>query len=126
MTAFNNPVIISDYRAGADLSDISNKYLGVKIDGSGKIVVAGAGEAIIGFLFNLPKQDEIAEIATLGGGALGIANATLAAGDFVKVDASGKLVLANTANDLAIARIMKAAVANDVVEIQPVLLRIHA
>lgn len=126
MTVFNKNISISNFKAGADLSASTNKYLAVKFDGSGDVVQATAGDAAIGFLFNLPGSGEVAEVATLGGGALGVAAATLSAGDFVKSDANGKLVAATTANDLAIARVMKSAVANDVVEVQPVLLRIHA
>jgi len=126
MTAFNTPNIISNFRAGADLSADANKYLAVKFDGSGDIVLAGAGEAAIGFLFNSPQLGDVTEVATLGGGAKGVSAGTIAAGVFVKSDANGKLVAATTANDLAIARTMKSSVADDVVEIQPVLLRIHA
>jgi hypothetical protein len=126
MTVFNKEVLISNFKAGADLSASTNKYLAVKFDGSGDVVLAGAGEAAIGFLFNLPALGETVEVATIGGGALGVSAATIAAGVFVKSDANGKLVAATTANDLAIARTMKSSVANDVVEIQPILLRIHA
>lgn len=126
MTAFNSNVSISNFRAGADLSAASNLNLAVKFDGSGDVVLAGAGEAAIGFLTNQPKSGEVAEVSTLGGGALGVSAATIAAGVFVKSDAAGKLVAATVAGDLAIARTMKSSVANDVVEIQPVLLRIHA
>jgi hypothetical protein len=126
MTTFNKSNNISNFKAGADLSAATNKYLAVKFDGSGDIVLCGAGELAVGFLFNLPALGDAAEVATLGGGALGISNATIAAGVLVKSDANGKLVAAATADDLAIARTMKASVANDVVEVQPVLVRIHA
>lgn len=126
MTTFNRSVTISNFKAGADLSASSNKYLAVKFDGNGDIVLAGAGDAAIGFLMNLPELGKAAEVATLGGGALGVSAATIAAGTFVKSDANGKLVAATTNNDLAIARTMKSSVANDVVEVQPILLRIHA
>lgn len=126
MSVFDSPKIISNYKAGADLSAEANKYLAVKFDGSGDIVLAGAGEAAIGFLFNLPSDTETVEIATEGGGALGVAGGTVTAGDFLKSDANGKLVVAASAGDLVIARAMKAAVADDVFSIQPISNRIHA
>ena len=125
-TAFNSNVNISNFKAGADLSADTNRYLSVKLDSSGDVVLNTAGGAGIGFLFNLPKSGETTEVSTLGGGALGVAAGTITAGDFLKSDANGKLVVASTANDLAVARAMKSAVANDVFEIQPVLLRVHS
>lgn len=125
-TAFNPNNNISNFRAGADLSAQSNLYLSVKHDGSGDIVLSGAGDESVGFLFNLPKSGEVAEVSTLGGGAKGVAAGTIAAGDYLKSDAAGKLVIASTAGDLVIARAMKSAVANDIFEIQPIATRIHA
>jgi len=125
-TVFNKDVTISNLKAGADLSAAANLYLAVKFDGSGDIVLAGAGDPAVGFLFNLPKLGEVTEVATIGGGALAVSAATIAAGVFVKSDAAGKIVPATTANDLAIARTMKSSVASDVVEVQPILVRIHA
>lgn len=125
-TAYNSNVNISNFRAGADLSAESNRYKAVKFDGSGNIILATAGDPAIGFLYNLPKSGRVAEVATIGGGSLAIAAATIAAGAFLKSDANGDLVVASTANDLAIARAMKSAVDNDVFEVQPILLRIHA
>jgi len=125
-TVFNAPRNIANFKAGADLSAEANLNLSVKFDGSGDIVLSGSGAAGIGFLVNSPIVGENAEVSTLGGGALGVAAGTIAAGDFLKSDAAGKLVVASTANDLAIAKAMKSAVANDVFEIEPILLRIHA
>ena len=125
-TVFNPPRNISNFVAGADLSAVANLNLSVKFDGSGDIVLSTAGDAGIGFLVNSPIVGESAEISTLGGGALGVAAATIAAGDFLKSDANGELVVASTADDLAIAKAMKSAVANDVFEVEPILLRIHA
>ena len=125
-TPFNKNVNISNFKAGADLSAESNLYLSVKFDSSGDVILSTAGDEGIGFLFNLPGSGEIAEVSTIGGGALAVAAGTIAAGDFLKSDANGKLVVASTADDLAVARAMKAAVANDVFEVQPILVRIHA
>lgn len=125
-TVINAPRNISNFKAGADLSAAANLNLSVKFDGSGEIVLSTAGDAGIGFLVNSPIAGENAEVSTIGGGALGVAAATIAAGDFLKSDAAGKLVAASSADDLAIAKAMKSAVANDVFEIEPILLRIHA
>ena len=125
-TVFNAPRNLSGVVAGADLSAAANLNLSVKFDGSGDIVVTGAGEKGEGFLVNSPKLGEVVEYSSLGGGALAVAAATIAAGDFLKSDAAGKMVIANTAGDLAIAKAVEPAVANDVFEVEPILLRIHA
>lgn len=125
-TVFNVPRNISNFKAGADLSAVANLNLSVKFDGSGDIVLSGAGDAGIGFLVNSPKSGEVVEMSALGGGALAVAAGTIAAGDFLKSDANGKLVVASTADDLAVARAMKSAVANDIFEVEPILVRIHA
>lgn len=126
MTVYNTPQMISNIKAGSDLSGASNKYLAVKFDSNGDVVLSTAGDAAIGFLFNLPTLGAAVEVATLGGGGLAISAATIAAGVLVKSDANGKIVAATSANDLAIARTMKNSVAGDVVAVQPVLVRIHA
>ena len=126
MTVHNKTNNISNFKAGADLSAESNMYLAVKFDGNDDIILALAGDNAIGFLFNLPKLGAAAEVATRGGGALGIAGGTFAAGDYLKSDANSKLVVATTAGDSVIAQAMKSAVANDVVSIQPITQRIHA
>lgn len=125
-TVTNAPRNISNFKAGADLSAVANLNLSVKFDGNGEIVLSGAGDPGIGFLVNSPILGENAEVSTLGGGALGVAAATIAAGAFLKSDAAGKMVIASTAGDLAIAKAMKSAVANDIFEVEPILLRIHA
>ena len=125
-TVFNAPRNISNFIAGANLSAVANLNLSVKFDGSGDIVISGAGDPGIGFLVNSPIVGENVEISTIGGGALGVAGGTIAAGDFLKSDGNGSLIVASVANDLAIAKAMKSAVVADVFEIEPILLRIHA
>jgi hypothetical protein len=120
MTSYNKSVVITNFKAGADLSAAGSLYKAVKFDGSGNVVFCGAGEIAIGFLANAPKSDEVVEIMSIKGFALGISAATIAAGVLVKSDANGKLVAA-VATDNAIALTMKSSVANDIVEIMPVL-----
>lgn len=122
MTEFNNANIISNYKAGADLSADSNLYKAVKFDdSSGDIIAAVAGDKAVGFLFNLPDDGETAEIATIGGGALAIAAASISAGDLLKSDANGKMVVASNNNDMVIARAMSNAASGDIFSVQPCL-----
>jgi hypothetical protein len=119
MTTFNKPNIISNFKAGYDLSADSNKYVAVTFDSNGDIIRCTSGIAL-GFLFNLPAQGEAAEVATIGGGALGIAGGTYTAGTLVKVDYYGKLIAATT-YDFASARLMTSCVYGDVVSVQPLV-----
>lgn len=81
--------------AGADLS--TKQYLAVKLNSSGKAVVAGAGEFAIGILQNKPLSGAVASIATVGAISKAIAGGSITAGATVAVDAAGKLVDATEA-----------------------------
>ena len=111
------------YKAEADLS--ANQYHFVK-DGTADrtIVLAGAGEGF-GILMTDPKLGDMAEVALTGGNAEVVCGGTVAKGDLLKSDANGEAVVANVANDLALARAIEAGVAGDVIEVERVFVRIH-
>ena len=107
MASFKDPNYLKGVKAGADLSGSLHKA--VKLDSSGDIVLAGAGEGI-GILMNAPALGRDAEVSVNGGGGLGSAGGTISVGDPLKSDASGNLVLAAVAGDRVIAEALEAAV----------------
>ena len=120
MSSYNKPKLLEGFKAGADLS--AKLYHAVKIDtATGKIVLCGAGERSIGFLMNKPLADDACEIASVGGGALGVSAATLAAGVELKADASGHLVAASANLDKVVAISLESSVDNDVFSILPLI-----
>ena len=94
MSSFTQSRYITGLKAGADLSAQANLHCAVKLDASGDVVLCGAGELGLGFLMNLPGLGEAAEVAGIGGGALGISAATLGEGAELAADANGHLVAA--------------------------------
>ena len=77
--------------AGADLS--ASQYLAVKLNSSGQVVVAGAGEAAIGILQNKPGAGQAATVR-VGGASKAKAGGTIAAGADVAANSSGAIVVA--------------------------------
>lgn len=92
-----NPLKLS-LESNGDLSAEANQFKAVKANAAGKAVLADtAGEAVLGILQNRPGAGAPAEVAWLGptkalAGAV-IANAMTP----LKVDATGRLVAAQTA-----------------------------
>ncbi len=121
MASFNKPRLINGLKAGADLS--SSLHKAVKYDASGDVVLAGAGEAAIGFLMNEPKSGEAAEVAGPGGGALAKAAAAIVHGDYLKSDANGDMVVA-VATDQAVAVARDAAASGDKFEVEPMFYKV--
>lgn len=83
--------------ASADLS--TKQFYLVKLNSSGQIAVCGAGELAIGVLYTEPNAaGVVASVQTLTGRKTkGIAGGVIAAGDVLKSDANGKLVVASKA-----------------------------
>lgn len=77
--------------AGADLS--AQQFRAVKLNASGQVVVAGAGEAAIGILQNNPGAGQAATVR-VAGISKARAGGTIAAGGDVASNASGALVAA--------------------------------
>ncbi|MGE5619544.1 MAG: capsid cement protein [Sphingomonadaceae bacterium] len=73
--------------AAANLS--ANQYHAVKIDGNGKVALAGAGEPAIGILQNKPAAGQAATVMVSGISKM-VAGAAIDEGDLIAVDASGK------------------------------------
>lgn len=124
MTAHNKPRYVTGKKAtGTAIA----KYKAVKADSTENLVViAGAGDDVVGFLVSACAANQAAEIAGSGGGALAIAGGTISDGDRLKVDANGDLVVASTADDIAVAVARADAVDNDVFPVDVESLRIHA
>ena len=102
-------------------------YIAVKYDGTEDLVlIAGAGDDIVGFTREAADADAVVEIASQGGGALAVAGGNISQGDRLKVDAAGKLVVASTADDLSVAIARGDAVLDDVFGVYVETLRIHA
>jgi hypothetical protein len=114
MTSYKQLNTFDGLVAGADLS--SSQYKVVKLDSSGDVVIAGAGEGI-GILQNNPLSGQICEVAWIGGGGKGIAGGNIAAGDILKSDANGDLVVADTSDGIIIGLTPDSAVDNDVISV---------
>ncbi len=125
MASYFEHKILSGVKAGADLQAASNLHRAVKFDGSGDVVLCGDNELGIGFLQNQPDTGQFAEVAVVGGGSLGVAAATIAAGVFLASDASGDLVAA-AAGENVIARSLHAAVSGDHFDVQVLAFTLHA
>ena len=109
------PNLLTGLKAGADLS--SSQYKAVKLDASGDVVIAGAGEQAIGLLQNAPISGDYAQVAWVGGGGLVEAGAAINEGDFLKVDANGDVIATTTATDFVIGRAKQAAADGDITEV---------
>ena len=95
MSKFQAPRTLS-FKAEADLS--SKKYHAVKLGtNAGEVNAAAAGEGI-GILMNDPELGCYAEVAMLGGGAMGHSGAAIAKGAELAADADGKLITAVAGN----------------------------
>lgn len=102
-------------------------YKAVKADSTENLVViAGTGEAIVGFTTTAVAASAVVEINGAGGGALAIAGGNINDGDRLKVDTNGDLVVASTAGDFSVAVARADAVDNDVFPVYVEALRIHA
>jgi len=101
------------------------QYKAVKFSGE-NLVIADAGADAFGFTRSAVAASNVAELAVAGGGALATAGGTISAGDRLKVDGNGDLIVAATANDLSVARALENAVDNDVFSVFVETVRIHA
>jgi len=123
MASYTPPRINRALLAAIDLS--ASQFLYVSDNGSGAANIAGGinGAAGFGFLMNSPEAGQSCEIATIGGGAKGIAaeTITVSAGSIteLKADADGKMANA-IPGDTVSALAMESAAASDVFEVMPV------
>ena len=92
--------------AGADLS--GSQYCAVKVNASGQVVLAGAGETAIGILQNKPTSGRVATVMVSGVSKM-VAGGAVAAGSLVAADATGRAKVAS----LAVTNTADAGAAND-------------
>lgn len=112
MTGRSNSIEIAALKTGADLDSSVGKA--VKLDAAGDVVLAGAGETAIGILSALQGTGSGAAASVVAlGGAFGVAGAAIDEGDFLKVDASGDLIPADTDGDFYVGRAIVAAADGD-------------
>jgi hypothetical protein len=123
MASYYAPRFITTEKAAVDLS--SSQFLYVAENGSNLINITGGtnGAKGLGFLMNQPEAGEACEIASLGGGAKGIAaeTITVSAGNVteLKADANGKMRNA-LPGDIVSALAIESAAVSDVFEVMPV------
>ncbi len=91
----------------------------------GLVAIAGAGADAIGFAHEYAGVSSSITIARAGGGAFAIAGGVITAGDRLKVDASGDLIVAAVANDISVARAEVDAAAGDHFAVFVETVRIH-
>jgi len=113
--SWEKPVERISVIAGADLS--AKRYYAVKLNSSGEIVLAGAGDNSIGVLQNKPASGYVGTVMTLGE-SYAIYGAAVTAGQNLAADANGKLVPA--AGDAAVIGVARES--GDTNEIHTVLL----
>jgi len=108
--ASSKPIFCDSYVTAADLS--TKQFYAVKLDATGKLALAGAGDTCIGILQNNPGLGQVATVAVLGS-SKAKAGAAVTAGLPVGADANGKL--ANAGNGIGIA--VTGAVLDDIFEV---------
>src|SRR5579864_9030919 len=77
--------------ATSDFSAAASQYLGLDLDGNGKLVLPAAGARIVGVLVNLPAPGQDGSIQ-IDGIAQAIAGAAVAAGARLQVNAAGQFI----------------------------------
>lgn len=108
--------------AGADLSGSLN--LASHVDTDGDVVLAGAGEHVLGFITEAAVADKPATIQ-FAGIAKAICGATVAAGARVASDGAGKVVTATT-GDFEIGTALEGGDAEEVIPVVMLPGRTHA
>lgn len=99
---------IRSFVAEIDLS--ANKFHAVKLGTNPEeVTLAAAITEGDGILMNAPKAGEYAEVAMIGGGALGHSGAAIAKGSYVSSNAAGKLIVAVGAGTKVLGKALSAA-----------------
>lgn len=93
-----NPTAFASAPANTDLS--SSQFCGVTLNSSGNLALPSAGAAIIGVLCNDPTSGKAGTYQSIGVTPMKLGG-TVAVGDRVKVDSSGRAVTASAADLLA-------------------------
>lgn len=99
-------------------SMLTKKYYIVQLDASGNIEVAeGATDLIVGVLQNKPDTGEAA-VVRFGGTSKVICGGTVAIGDWLTTDSSGKAIATTTDGNITIGRALYAGDDGDITEVQ--------
>lgn len=117
-TALSTPRILVFKAGGAIALGQAVKFSGT--DGKTVVKATAATDKIIGInqsVTTVASGDQV-EIALPGGGGVGTAGGTIAAGDFLTADSSGDIVATTTENDRVIGMAMVDAVDNDVFAVE--------
>lgn len=117
--SYEKPLEKVSLMAAADLT--AKQYYGVKVDNTGKIVLAGDGESAIGVLQDTPDNGQIGTVMTLGI-TFAKAGDAITAGSNVACDAAGEFVTAG-GGDAIIGMALQTAAHNDIF---PMLLSIKS
>ena len=88
------------FPAGADLT--GDQYKIVKLNASGQVVLAGAGELAVGVLQNKPDSGEAAQVRIFGLTRMLTKGSNAEPGDLVRSDAGGFGVNTGSAGDVNI------------------------
>jgi len=105
-----NSVIHKSFEAGADLS--ASQYKAVKLNSAGKVVaIAAATDTVIGVLADTPTLGQAALVINAGFTRCKLSG-TVAAGDYLKIDADGDFVVA-ASGELAHAIALEAGATGD-------------
>lgn len=103
------------FEAGADLSAL--QFRAVKLDGSGNVVLCGAGERALAMLQNKPILGESAEI-DMDGITKAEAGAAYAVNVQLMSDANGRLITATSGNRVVAHSLKPAAALGDKVSVK--------
>jgi hypothetical protein len=96
-------IAFSAFTAPANTDLSTKQYYFVNINSSGKVAVAGAGNAFAGVLGNKPAAANRDAEVMFSGVVPVVCGGTVAAGDAVKIDSDGKAVAASS-GDKAVGR----------------------
>lgn len=102
------------FPAGADLS--TNQFCAVKFNGAASLVLAGAGEDILGILEDKPKLGQSGTVS-LAGRPKAKLGGTVVAGAYLAVDGSAHLVTAASGNFI-VAKAMEAGASGEIIQIK--------
>jgi len=105
-------------KAAADLSAL--QFTCVKLDTNGNLVAATAAtDKIIGLLENAPTLNQYGDVLLRNASGTGKAKlgGTVAAGDYLTSDASGRLITTVTAGNEIVGRATRAGVVNEISEV---------
>lgn len=116
MASAQDDALCKTFEAGENLS--AKQFFAVKLNSSGQVVLAGAGERVIGILQNKPESGAAAKVATVRGTTSKLKfGGSVTAGDAIKADSAGKGASGTGNLDKAFAICLFTAVDGDINEV---------